>query len=80
MYVSAATMMSAGHKVRFSQPVVAQFIIAYWRSRNGTGHPRPTNVARVRAFYSPYSKMAADLCAYKLALVASFKIKYSFEF
>ena len=32
------------------------------------------------AFYTPYSKMAADLCGYKLALVASFKIKYSFEF
>ena len=30
--------------------------------------------------HTPYSKMAADLCAYKLALVASFKIKYSFEF
>ena len=30
--------------------------------------------------YTPYSKMAADLCGYKLALVASFKIKYSFEF
>ena len=30
--------------------------------------------------YTPYSKMAADLCAYKLALVESFKIKYSFEF
>ena len=30
--------------------------------------------------YTPYSKMAADLCAYKLALVASFKVKYSFEF
>ena len=30
--------------------------------------------------YTTYSKMAADLCAYKLALVASFKIKYSFEF
>ena len=29
---------------------------------------------------TPYSKMAADLCGYKLALVASFKIKYSFEF
>ena len=26
------------------------------------------------------SKMAADLCGYKLALVASFKIKYAFEF
>ena len=30
--------------------------------------------------HTPYSKMAADLCAYKLALVASFKIKYLFEF
>ena len=30
--------------------------------------------------YTPYSKMAAGLCGYKLALVASFKIKYSFEF
>ena len=30
--------------------------------------------------HTPYSKMATDLCAYKLALVASFKIKYSFEF
>ena len=28
--------------------------------------------------YTPYSKMAADLCGY--TLVASFKIKYSFEF
>ena len=30
--------------------------------------------------YTPYSKMATDLCTYKLALVASFNIKYSFEF
>ena len=30
--------------------------------------------------YTPYSKMVADLCGYKLALVASFEIKYSFEF
>ena len=30
--------------------------------------------------YTPYSKMATDLCGYKLALVASFKIKYSLEF
>ena len=30
--------------------------------------------------HTPYSKKAADLCRYKLALVASFKIKYSFEF
>ena len=30
--------------------------------------------------HTPYSKMAADLCGYKSALVASFKIKYSFEF
>ena len=30
--------------------------------------------------YTPYSKMAADLCGYKLALVAWFKIKFSFEF
>ena len=29
--------------------------------------------------YTPYSKMAADLCGYKLAHVASFKIKYSLE-
>ena len=29
---------------------------------------------------TPYSKMASDLCGYRLALVASFKIKYSFEF
>ena len=29
---------------------------------------------------TPYSKMAAALCAYKLALVASFKMKYSFKF
>ena len=32
------------------------------------------------AIHTPYSKMAADLCGYKLALVASFKIKDSFEF
>ena len=30
-------------------------------------------------YYTPYSKMAADLCGYKLALVASFKIKYENE-
>ena len=30
--------------------------------------------------HTPYSKMVADLCRYKLALVASFKIKYSYEF
>ena len=30
--------------------------------------------------HTPYSKMVADLCRYKLALVASFKIKYSMNF
>ena len=34
----------------------------------------------METIYTPYSKMAADLFGYKLALVTSFKIKYSFEF
>ena len=33
---------------------------------------------RTPSEYTPH--LAADLCGYKLALVASFKIKYSFEF
>ena len=39
-----------------------------------------SNRSVLNAINTPYSKMAADLYAYKLALVASFKIKYSFEF